>query len=397
MSKFIFVFIDGTGNKPGQIDEDDDGQEVVVESNVLKLWKALTANALVYAPVDLAGDDLLRYYGIVQSVVVGGKCLGEAVYFNGVGVQGGAVQEKLEGGLGTGTSVRIRDAYRFIAEQFDPGDNICLFGFSRGAYAVRSLAGFINHVGLPSSRRIVSEDELSRMYIFYRVGTQYDGALGQFLQPADIAFLGAWDTVGSLAFHHAVKSFHKISPCNVRHMRHALALDEGRPHFRPSYWKSKTKESLVECWFTGAHSNIGGGFRRTGLSNIAYIWMLREFDRALELGINVEQDNVHSAGEAHDNVMAEIHKSFEEFYCRSLLKIALRFKSWDGKPRYRKIKEGQLIHPSVFECMCKVADAKTYVPMARFEKQPISLKFIHQRLAKAEDWLLEDGLLKHLQ
>lgn len=396
MSKFIFVFIDGTGNKPGQIDEDEDGQEVVVESNVLKLWKALTANNTVYTPGDLAGDDLLKYYGVVQNVVIGGKCLGEAVYFNGVGVQGGAVQEKLEGGLGTGTSVRIRDAYRFVAEQFDPDDKICLFGFSRGAYAARSLAGFIDHVGLPSTRRIVSEHELSRMYTSYREGKKYYGALRQFLQPADIEFLGAWDTVGSLALHDTLNDFHMISPGNVRHMRHALALDEGRPHFKPSYWKSKTKKSLVECWFTGAHSNIGGGYRNPGLSNIAYIWMLREFDRELKLGIDVMQDSVYSADEASENVMTEVRDSFREFY-QSFMKFTLRLKSWKGKPEYRKIKEGQLIHPSVFECMCKVAEANTYVPMARFENQPISLNLIHQRLAKAEDWPLEDELFKHLQ
>lgn len=396
MEKYIFVFIDGTGNKPGQTDEREDGQEVVVESNVLKLWKALTADKSVYTPVDLAGDDLLKYYGVVQSVVVGGKCLGEAVYFNGVGVQGGAIQEKLEGGLGSGTSVRIRDAYRFIAEQFDPGDKICLFGFSRGAYAARSLAGFINHVGLPSNRRIVSEHELSSMYESYREGMKYYGALRQFLKPADIEFLGAWDTVGSLALQDTVNDFHVTSPRNVRHMRHALALDERRPHFKPSYWESNTKESLVECWFTGAHSNIGGGYWNPGLSNIAYIWMLREFDRALNLGINVQQDDVYCADEAPKNVMAEVRDSFKEFY-QSFMKFALRLKSWEGKPEYRKIEESHYIHPSVFESMCRFAGTKGYVPMARFDNKPISLKFIHQHLAKAEDWPLEDELLKHIQ
>ncbi|MBR7523346.1 T6SS phospholipase effector Tle1-like catalytic domain-containing protein [Pseudomonas juntendi] len=142
MSKYIFVFLDGTGNKPGQTDvSPQDGGLKLVESNTLKLWRMLTRSRDDYITEQLAGDLLYKYYGIVKSAYADSGCIGEAIYFNGVGTQGGSLVEKYEGATGTGTSVRIRDAYRFIAEQYEDDCRICIFGFSRGAFAARSLAG----------------------------------------------------------------------------------------------------------------------------------------------------------------------------------------------------------------------------------------------------------------
>lgn len=450
MPKLIFVLIDGTGNKPGQTDNETPGHETVVESNVLRLWKSLTNSEEISKPGQLTGPDILRYYGIVGNVFHQGM-EGTAIYFNGVGTQGSWLQEKADGMFGTGTSVRIRDAYRFIAEQYDPEDKICLFGFSRGAFAARSLAGFIEHVGIPSSRRVVPEHELGKMYESYRRNTRYDGKLAKLLSPANVYFIGIWDTVGSLAFEDGLNSFHKLSPPNVFHVRHALALDETRPHFAPTYWESEAKASALEYWFAGAHSNIGGGYRNPGLSNIAYIWMLRELTEILEIDKSKEKDLLESDNVVEpEDIAQEIESLMSALKPENSRNINLIIKDKDSepeaitqieslldrlelkgssgfdfvkndpahdsesaaidipteirishtefypkivrlvvKPKNREIKKDQYFHPSVFECM-KITNGR-YIPNALYEGGKITLERAKTLVRSAHDWPLDEN------
>lgn len=383
MPKLIFVLIDGTGNAPGQIDDETPGYETVVESNVLRLWRALTNSEEISKPGALAGPDILKYYGIVEKLSQE-PLEGTVIYFNGVGTQGSWMREKVDGMLGTGTSVRIRDAYRFVAEQYDPGDKICLFGFSRGAFAARSLAGFIEHIGLPSNRRLVPEHQLGEMYDSYRHNTKYNGKLAKFLSPVNIYFIGVWDTVGSLAFEGGLNSFHKLSPSNVCHVRHALALDETRPHFSPTYWESKTKVSSLEYWFAGTHSNIGGGYRNPGLSNISYIWMIRELTDALKLEILLKKELTENSiafvtETGALQIPAEIRDSFSEFY-PSILNLIV-------KSTNRKIISNQHLHPSVVECI-KFSQGR-YTPKALHGSDRVSLKRAQKLVGPAHDWPLD--------
>lgn len=159
--RHLFVCLDGTGNSPGQTDIEyivrNKSPLSSVESNVLKIWCALTGNKEKYKPTDLIDSEEYKYYGLISSLKIGDEYLGEALYINGVGSQGDQEKMKYEGATGSGTNARILDAYRFLAERYTSGDKIYLFGFSRGAFSARSLASFIRHLGMPLARRIIPE------------------------------------------------------------------------------------------------------------------------------------------------------------------------------------------------------------------------------------------------
>ncbi|WP_394517528.1 phospholipase effector Tle1 domain-containing protein [Pantoea sp. SGAir0175] len=271
--RHLFVCLDGTGNSPGQTDIEyivrNKSPLSSVESNVLKIWCALTGNKEKYKPTDLIDSEEYKYYGLISSLKIGDEYLGEALYINGVGSQGDQEKMKYEGATGSGTNARILDAYRFLAERYTSGDKIYLFGFSRGAFSARSLASFIRHLGMPLARRIIPEKELPALWASYRNNLPYSGGLSSSLTGNDsveIEFLGLWDTVGSLVFQDTFNKFHQISPKGIKHVRHALALDEVRPHFSPMYWNNLNEyEQIVkEVWFCGVHSNIGGGYQVRG-------------------------------------------------------------------------------------------------------------------------------------
>src|SRR4029453_11763057 len=147
------ICIDGPWNQPGQTDKDPvTAQEQAKPSNVAKTWQAL-------ADTPLSTD---FYYGAIaplKTKVALTGLKGEVLYLNGIGTTG-TVTHVLEGATGTGTSERIRDAYRFLAERYRQGDRIYGFGFSRGAFAIRSLAGLIDLAGLPKQPRAIKEEEL---------------------------------------------------------------------------------------------------------------------------------------------------------------------------------------------------------------------------------------------
>jgi uncharacterized protein (DUF2235 family) len=296
---------------------------------------------------------------------------GEVVYLAGIGTSGTFASSWWEGGTGTGTSERILDAYSFLAERHQSGDRIFGFGFSRGAFAVRSLAGFLQHVGLPEMPRKIEERELSELYNAYRKRVRYETPT---LLPAQhrrarVDFLGVWDTVGALAFRGLLSKFHNISPDNVGRVAHALALDEQRRDFAPEFWDTSGNRSMVEeAWFAGAHTNIGGGYINEELSNIALAWVV---SRAVEAGIPNRPQYIE--GWYLENTYGRSRLSYDEF---------LSWMGWlawlaKGWPEPRKFREGQAVHTSVFDRLegtssdyitgpsGKPADWQTYKPAAR--------------------------------
>src|SRR5262245_3814825 len=106
-------------------------------------------------------------------------------------------------------------------------------------------------------------------------------------RPINLDFLDVWDTVGALAFGSGIGNFHRINPGNVLRVAHALALDEERERFEPSYWDNPagSNTQVDEVWFSGCHTNIGGGYYDTNLSNIAIIWVLMA---AHDAGISID-------------------------------------------------------------------------------------------------------------
>jgi uncharacterized protein (DUF2235 family) len=355
MVKTWIVCIDGTWNQPGQRDKDPvSAEESATSSNVVRTWEALADRALART----------FYYGSIAPIkpkILFTGVEGEVIYLAGIGTSGTVKHQVLEGATGTGTSERIRDAYRFLAERYRPGDRIFAFGFSRGAFAVRSLAGFIDLAGLPMEPRALKEEEVLDLYDAYMDTSPIDKSVYGTVDAA-IDFLGAWDTVGALAFGRTLGNFHRISPANVKRVAHALALDEERERFEPAFWElPATAETRVdEVWFSGCHTNIGGGYIDANLSNIALFWMLQS---ARDAGLPLDARGI--PGFDVTNPRALMRDSYTEFY-EGIGLIGKVAASLELKKEPRTIRDRHRIHESVIERMTQGHDEKLYIPATRF-------------------------------
>jgi hypothetical protein len=253
-----------------------------------------------------------------------------------------------------GISKNILECYRFIFENFEAGDQIYLFGFSRGATTVRSLSGFIHLFGiLPKSR----EELIDRAYDIYKIGEKKkrEAAANEFISRhhtmwTKIKFLGVWDTVAALGvpiksidvvvdkvplFKH---SYHDLKLSNsVENAYQALAIDDERKTFHPVLWDPDITvwQTMKQVWFCGMHTDVGGGYKESQLSDIALEWMVR---MAQGHGLRIyPHHRVEIAGDA-DGVM---HDSRGTWLTR-LYRRAER--SWPGDTHGKPV-----IHESVTE------------------------------------------------
>lgn len=261
MTKRIVICSDGTWNTP----------EEKVVTNIVKIARSIRLR-------DARGREQIVFYDW------------------GVGTSG---SERLKGGaFGKGINKNIRDAYRFLIHNYAAGDQIFLFGFSRGAYTVRSLVGLIRNAGLLQKRH---SDLIPDAFEHYRSPQKPDVAEARrfredHAREVKIHFLGVFDTVGALGIpfdlfrrrNNKKYSFHdtRISRI-IKHARHALAIDEKRKPFRPTLWTAADSSyDSSQVWFAGDHSDVGGGHQDTGLSDKALLWMAAEA-RDLGLALNV--------------------------------------------------------------------------------------------------------------
>ena len=263
-NKRLIICCDGTWNEPDEKVDDNPADETE-PTNVLKVVRGIK-------PVDSKGVPQVVYYD------------------TGVGTQGGG-DKYIGGGLGYGISENIQQAYRFIANNYHHGDELFLFGFSRGAYTVRSLSGFIDAVGLLEKahlRRVPEAYALYRLPSDERIGSLPQQRLKQLDSPQrtgiPIKFIGVWDTVGALGAPTPILGnltrgkvcFHNTKlGKDVQHAYHALAIDERRRPFEPNLWTGAPAvgQTIEQVWFSGVHSNVGGSYRNTVLSNITLKWL----------------------------------------------------------------------------------------------------------------------------
>lgn len=209
-------------------------------------------------------------------------------------------------GLATGYGLdeNILDAFRFLIDNYKEGDEIWLFGFSRGAYTVRVLAGLINLVGLPhhNQRHLASY----ALTAYKQAATADDFQIAWRVQEVldtqrpTIRFMGCWDTVGSVIIPRPDRAYlpsieelpHTNMNPSVEMFRHAMAIDEKRRMFRVSRWEEnqlfKTNPFLSDEnavpqdskqeWFAGVHSDIGGGYpeQESGAAKYPLAWMVDE-------------------------------------------------------------------------------------------------------------------------
>ncbi|MGR3713431.1 MAG: DUF2235 domain-containing protein [Shimia sp.] len=212
------------------------------------------------------------------------------------GVQWPSWRQTLDVMMGRGINRQIRRAYGYLASRYRAGDRIFLMGYSRGAFAVRSLAGVIDRVGLLRSD-CATERNIRTAYRHYELTPDSDAArefaVVHCHTDVSIEMVGVWDTVKALgarlplvwrltekrhAFHN-----HHLSPV-VRHGFQALALDETRTVFAPELWQCPDMWDgrIEQMWFRGAHGDVGGqltGFSAARpLSNIPLVWMLERVE-----------------------------------------------------------------------------------------------------------------------
>lgn len=283
MSRKLIICLDGTGN---EVEKN--------ESNILRLYKCLKHS-----------DQQLVYYepgvGTLSTRPFARNAFAKTRLVLGMAA-------------GLGLNANVMHAYEFLCKNYQDGDRLYLFGYSRGAYTARVLAGFINDFGLVAPHELhligpvfkawrkLRKDSPRDAYAPLRISEQFFH-----IRHPSIRFLGLWDTVSSMIRFRIRKGTflefgtHSSVDENpsVRAVRHALAIDERRRFFRHQFWtegqdyhgtrfKSKTeppKQDVKQVWFPGTHTDVAGSIpeAEAGLSKVTMAWMRQELD---ELGVD---------------------------------------------------------------------------------------------------------------
>jgi len=261
---------------------------------------------------------------------------------------------KLAGGaFGVGISRNIKDLYRFLVRHYEPGDLVYLFGFSRGAFTVRSLGGLLEVCGILESSRI---GLVNRAFQLYKAGPSREA---EYFRASyshsefEIRVLGVWDTVGSLGV--PFDKLNRLNPFShrfhdtrlgrhVRYALHGVAVDEGRFVYRPTLWTEQPRspeegsaafeQEIRQVWLAGAHADVGGGYDQRGLADASLAWMLGQLrELAPELELKPERQWPFALNPRPDAMLHDSRKHL-----------------WRLWPRYfRTIKPGALVHRSVSE------------------------------------------------
>ncbi len=257
--KRIIICADGTWNRPEQLGKDE------YPTNVLKFARGI-------APHDSKG---------VKQVVF---------YDWGIG----SYHDKITGGgLGAGLEKNVMDGYRFLVHNYEPGDEIYLFGFSRGAYTVRSLCGLVNNCSILKG---IEGKRIEEAFALYKNKRHVPGGTYSkdwrkkysIKEKVKINFVGVWDTVGAMGLPFTIFGLIKDKHLfydrklgsNIIKARHALALDELRDDFEPTIWEPRKSVDLKQVWFAGVHSDVGGSYKPdsdgTVLADIPMAWLMKE-------------------------------------------------------------------------------------------------------------------------
>ena len=326
MSKRIVVCCDGTWNTPDQL----------APTNVSKVAQAI-------APKDPFGREQHTFY------------------HRGVGTN--RWDRIRGGGFGFGLSRNVRDAYGFLVQNFEPGDELFFFGFSRGAFTARSTVGLIRNCGILRRKHA---DLVDKAYAFYRSrkSTTHPRSMEaqlfrrSYSHETSIRFIGVWDTVGALGI--PLSGLRLVNLINRRWQFHdtalsaivdaafqALAIDEKRAPFQPAIWAPPATKAahqrLEQVWFSGVHSDVGGGYQDPALAEIALVWMV---DRARDCGLAFDPNAFlplpPSGAEklqltyryVDPNALGHIHESRKGFYRLS-------------RPFVRKLGDSDRVHEYV--------------------------------------------------
>jgi hypothetical protein len=256
---------------------------------------------------------------------------------------------------GRGFSKNVKQCYEFIFQNYQDKDKIFLFGFSRGAATVRSLAAFIHLFGiLPQSRGKL----IKKAWKIYKIPSpeKRKKRAAEFVKLnhtmwAHVEFLGVWDTVAALGIPNTridrvidrfiPHGFHDFNLSeSVKHACHALAIDDVRKTFHPVLFdpnfKLKDGQTLRQVWFMGMHTDVGGGYSEKELSDIVLEWMVQH---AVRHGLHIYHPKKRKSPTCLPDPNGKMHDSRKEFWQRKIFK---------GKPRdWDKSLGEPVVHESV--------------------------------------------------
>ena len=240
-----------------------------------------------------------------------GEHVGQQIFYvDGPGTQGYLADKLLGGAFGLGLDADLATLYWQLALNWEPGDEIFVFGFSRGAYIARSLTGMIHRLGLLTPEAMIAKQYPTALRLYRQRKRDPDDPDRQewvdFREkychyPIPIKFVGVFDTVGAMGVPGLTSWKHRfhdmrLSP-QVHCARQALAIDERRRQFAPCLWEvtdqadvtQQRPDRVKQVWFTGSHTDIGGGQSDCRLSDLTLRWMV---DEAADQGLAFEHDRL---------------------------------------------------------------------------------------------------------
>jgi uncharacterized protein (DUF2235 family) len=321
-----------------------------------------------------------------------------AFYDDGVGSQDYKILKAIGGAFGWGISENLRELYAFLMLHYEPGDKIYVFGFSRGAFTIRTLGNMIRYCGVADCDGMSANDIDKRAAAALRAYKHRDPkqptggdalqefkrTFGRFSDPAHtskdipIEFIGVWDTVGALGLpieemkhgldHFFQLQFHDgendLHP-GIKNAYHALCIDDERLTFHPVLWDESLKvegQVVEQVWFAGMHSNVGGGYPKDQLSLVPLIWIM---EKAELRGLSFHQSLLDEYQRDHD-VDGQMYNS------RAGLNVYYRYAPRDIQKiaDAAHVKAGEIkIHVSVLERILNATDE--YAPAGLPEKYQV--------------------------
>lgn len=228
--------------------------------------------------------------------------------------ESGLLKAKSDQATGYGLQKNVEEAYRFLMASYEEGDKVFLFGFSRGAFTARALAGMLYRIGLLRRNYDNLVEYASKTYMNLTLkgenGEIATGFKRAFCVLCSIYFIGVWDTVESLALTAGRKFYnYELNP-EVKFGYHAMAIDERRADFQVCLWDEMKKpdgQTIEQVFFPGCHSDVGGWYDDAGLSNGALQWMM---DKALRCGLEINRRTLTGHIANPDDGMHESYTGF---------------------------------------------------------------------------------------
>jgi len=347
VSRKLIVFCDGTNNEFG-----------VKNTNVVRILQSLVRD----------GDDHLVFYdpGVGTMAAPGPiTAIGKFIY------------RAIDLAFGTGFNDNVGDAYIWLMNNWKPGDEIYLFGFSRGAYTARVIAGALHHCGLLprgldnlvpyALRLLLMSAKLETGDQFRRT---FSRPTGDPERRVPVHFVGVWDTVASVGWvwTPARYAFSRQNP-GVRMFRHAVSIDERRAFYRHNFFQEDStavgnppRPRVQQLWFPGVHSDIGGGYSDSFLWREPFAWIVKEAKAA---GLPVDDQRFAQIMTSPPVAEPWLEKKHNEllnplwWICEFFPKMPRPWRIRVNLFSSREIKDGELLHESTLR---RLRGDKSYAP-----------------------------------